>query len=239
MMVVQHGSEMTMDDPVALLRSVTLFAAVNEQTLTRLARRLQRRAYRRNEVIMHRGDPAGALHVIRSGRVKVTLPSEDGDETVLALMTAGDCFGEIAALDGGPRSATVTAVEQTETLALLRDDLLASVRAEPDLALALIETLAARIRRTDAWLEDAYFQDLDTRLARRLVELADEQGRTTPDGIEVAFPLTQSDLAGMLGVTRVSVNRLLGAYQDDHLLRLGRGSFTVLNPDALRRRAGR
>jgi CRP-like cAMP-binding protein len=239
MMDVQHGSETTMDDPVALLRSVTLFAGVNEQTLTRLARRLQRRTYRRNEVIMHRGDPAGALHVIRTGRVKVTLPSEEGDETVLALMTAGDCFGEIAALDGGPRSATVTAVEPTETLALLREELLASVREEPDLALALIATLAARVRRTDAWLEDAYFQDLDTRLARRLVELADEQGRTTPDGIEVAFPLTQSDLAGMLGVTRVSVNRLLGAYQDDRLLRLNRGSFTVLNPDALRRRAGR
>jgi CRP/FNR family transcriptional regulator, cyclic AMP receptor protein len=227
------------DDPAALLRSVALFAGVNEPALTRLARRLQRRTYRRNEVILHRGDPAGALHVIRSGRVKVTLPSEDGDETVITLMGAGDCFGEIAALDGGPRSATVTAVEPTETLALLREDLLACVREEPDLALALIQTLAARLRRTDAWLEDAYFQDLDTRLARRLVELADEQGHPVPDGIEVAFPLTQSDLAGMLGVTRVSVNRLLGVYQDERLLRLNRGSFTILNPDALRRRAGR
>jgi len=238
MMDVQHGSVTIMDDPVELLRSVTLFAGVNEQTLARLARRLQRRTYRRNEVIFHRGDPAGAIHLIRSGRVKVTLPSEEGDETVLTLMGAGECFGEIAALDGEPRSATLTAVEPTETLALLREDLLACVREEPDLALALIQTLAARVRRTDAWLEDAYFQDLDTRLARRLVQLADDQGKATPDGIEVAFPLTQSDLAGMLGVTRVSVNRLLGTYQDDRLLRLNRGSFTVLNPDALRRRAG-
>jgi CRP/FNR family cyclic AMP-dependent transcriptional regulator len=228
-----------MDDPAALLRSVPLLAGVNEQALALLARRLQRRSYRRNEVIFHRGDPAGALHVIRSGRVKVTLPSEEGDETVLLLMGAGDCFGEVAALDGGPRSATMTAVEPTETVALLRDDLLTCVREQPDLALALIQTLAARLRRTDAWLEDSYFQDLDTRLARRLTELAEEQGHATPDGIEVAFPLTQSDLAGMLGVTRVSINRLLGTYQDERLLRLNRGSFTVLDPEALRRRAGR
>lgn len=226
-------------NPAELLQNVSLFAGVNEPALGRLARRLQRRSYRRNEVILHRGDPAGALHIIRTGRVKVTLPSEEGDETVLMLMGSGDCFGEIAALDGGPRSATVTAVEPTETLALLREDLLACVREEPDLALALIQTLATRLRRTDAWLEDAYFLDLDTRLARRLIELAEEQGNPTPDGIEVAFPLTQSDLAGMLGVTRVSVNRLLGAYQDERLLRLNRGSFTILNPDALQRRAGR
>src|SRR3712207_9044949 len=93
------------------LNDVPLFAAVKPEQLAPLAGRLRRRSFRRNEVIMHRGDPAGALHVIRAGRVKITLPSEEGDETVLALLGAGACFGEIAALDGGPRSATVTAVE--------------------------------------------------------------------------------------------------------------------------------
>ena len=225
-------------DLVTLLRGVSLFAGVDEEALTLLADRLRRRTFRRGEVVFHRGDPAGALHIIRSGRVKVTLPSVEGNETLLTLLTAGDCFGEIAALDGGPRSATITAVEPTETLALFREDLLTCAQEQPALALALITTLAGRLRRTDAWLEDAYFQDLDTRLARRLVELADEHGRPTAEGIEVAFPLTQSDLAGMLGVTRVSVNRLLGVYQDAGLLRLGKGSFTVLRSDALRRRAG-
>lgn len=221
------------------LKYVPLFINVRPEQLERLASRLRRRTFRRNEVIFHRGDPAGALYVIRTGRVKITLPSEEGDETVLALLGADDCFGEIAALDGGARSATVTAVEPTEALSLLREDLLAFARENPDFALALISTLAARLRRTDEWLEDAYFSDLDTRMARRLLELTDEHGRPSGDGIEVAFPLTQSDLAGMLGATRVSVNRVLGAYQDAGLLRLGRGSFTVLEPDDLRARAGR
>src|SRR5439155_24060284 len=131
--------------------------------------------------------------------------------------------GEMAALDGGPRSATVTAVEATETFALMRDDLLSFARENSDFALALIITLSNRLRRADEWLEDSYFQDLDTRMARRLIELAEEHGVDTNEGVEVQFPLTQSDLAGMLGATRVSVNRLLGSYQDAQLLRLGKG----------------
>ena len=228
------------EDPVALLRNVPLFARVNERVLALLAARLRRRTYRRNEVIFHRGDPAGALHVIRSGRVKITLPSAEGEEAIITLMGPGDSFGEMAALDANAtRSATVTAIEQTETLALPREDVLAAARAEPDLALALIQELAERLRKTDALLEDAYFQDLDTRLARRLLELAERQGRQTPEGIEVSFPLTQSDLAGMLGVTRVSINRLLSTYQDQRLLRFNRGgTFTILRPDAMRERAG-
>ena len=103
----------------------------------------------------------------------------------------------------------------------------------------MITTLATRLRRADEWLEDAYFADLDTRLARRLLDLALDHGRQTSDGVEVAFPLTQSDLAGMLGATRVSVNRLLGAYQDARIIRLSRGSFTILRLDTLRERAGR
>jgi CRP-like cAMP-binding protein len=227
------------EDGGAVLGGVPLFAAVPPRELADLATRMRRRTFRRGEVIMHRGDPAGALHVIRSGRIKITLPAETGEETVLALLGADACFGEIAALDGLPRSATITAVEPTETLALPRDDLLAFAREHPDFAVTLITTLAARLRRADEWLEDAYFQDLDTRLARRLLDLAEEHGKETADGIEVSVPLTQSDMAGMLGATRVSVNRLLGAYQDARLLRLNRGSYTILRPDAFRQRAGR
>lgn len=228
-----------MDDRVALLRGSMLFADLPDAQLTALAERLRRRTFRRNEVIFHRGDPGGVLYLIREGKVKIHLPSEEGDETVLALLGAGSCFGEIAALDGGPRSATVTAAEPAETFALYRDDLLGFVTGHPDVALALLGTLAARLRRTNEWLEDAYFLDLDQRLARRLDELATEQGHEVADGIEVAFPLTQTDLAGMLGATRVTINRQLGIYQDAGILRLGKGAFTVTNLPALRRRAGR
>jgi CRP/FNR family transcriptional regulator, cyclic AMP receptor protein len=227
------------DDPIAVLRQVPLFAELPDEELTRLASMLRRRTFRRGEVIFHRGDPAGALHIVSAGRVKVSRPSEDGNETVLALMGAGACFGELAALDGGLRSATVTAVEQTETRMLLRDDVVNLARSSPDLAMALVRTLADRIRRTDDWLDDAYFADLDTRLANRLLELAEAHGQETADGVVVHFPLTQSDLAGMLGATRARVNRMLGIYQDAGLLRLGSGTFTILDVDGVEDRAAR
>ena len=229
----------SIEDRVELLRGSTLFAELPEKQLSALAERLRRRAFRRNEVIFHRGDPGGVIHLIRSGTVKIHLPSEEGDETVLNLLGPGSCFGELAALDGEPRSATVTAVEPVETFALMRDDLIATIRETPDLALALLATLAASLRRTNEWLEDAYYMDLDQRLARRLYDMAAEQGRQTADGVEVPLPLTQSDLAALVGATRVTINRQLGIYQDAGLLRLGRGSYTVTNMEGLRRRAGR
>jgi CRP/FNR family cyclic AMP-dependent transcriptional regulator len=227
------------DDRTALLHSSATFSALPPAQTAVLAERLRRRRFRRGEILFHRDDPASALYLIQEGAVKIHLSSEDGDETVLALLGPGSCVGEIAALDGGPRSATATAVEPVEAYTLLRDDLLAFVRENPDVALALLTTVAARLRRTNEWLEDAYVLDLDQRLARRLYEFAEEQGHPTPEGIEVSFPLTQSELAGMLGATRVTINRQLGIFQDAGILRLGKGSFTVLDPDALRRRAGR
>lgn len=224
---------------VEALRAVTIFRGVPDEELEGLVAKLRRRTFKRNEVIMHQGDPAGAIHIIREGQVKVMLDSESGDETVLALLGAGECFGEMAALDGGPRSASVVTVEPTETLMLQREDLLYEVTHRPDFALAIISTLAARLRRVNEWLEDAYFLDLETRMARRLLEMAEERGVPTKEGIEVEMPLTQAELAGMLGATRVSVNRMLAMYQDAGLLRLGRKSFTVLKPAALRRQAGR
>jgi len=222
----------------ALLGGVRLFSGLPPRQLTLLVRRMHPRSYRRGEVVFHQGDPAGSLHVIRRGSVKVTAPTARGTEPVLALLGAGACFGEVAALDGGPRSASVTAVEATETLVLHRDDLWAFVREQPAFAERVILSLVASVRRINTWLEDAYFNDLDTRLARRLNELAATRGQHGDGGVQVSFPLSQSELAGMLGATRASVNALLGSYQDAGLLRLGRGAFTVLRPEELRRRAG-
>lgn len=228
----------TEQEIAALLGGVPLFSGLAPGQLALLAGRMRAHRYRRAEIVFHQGDPAGSLHVIRHGSVKVTAPTARGAEPVLALLGAGACFGEVAALDGGLRSATVTAVEATETLSLHHDDLWALMREQPAFAERVVLTLVASVRRINSWLEDAYFNDLDTRLARRLCELATTRGQHGDGGVQVSFPLSQSELAGMLGATRASVNALLGSYQDAGLLRLGKGSFTVLRPDELRRRAG-
>jgi CRP-like cAMP-binding protein len=157
---------------------------------------------------------------------------------ILAILRPGDLFGEIAALDGGARSATVTATETTETAALSRTDLLEFVRAHPEFALRLISTLAQRLRRVDERLEDAHFLDLDARLAKVMVDLAEDQGSRLPDG-STRVSLTQSELASMIGATRVSANRLLKTFEGAGLVRRGRSAIIITNLEALRFRAGR
>ena len=222
-----------------MLSAATIFRGLPASELDELARRMVPRAYQRGHVIFHRGDPPGSLHFVESGSVKVTLTTDDGKETVVALMGPGACFGEIAALDGSPRSASVTAVEPTSTRALLRDDLIAFIRERPDFALQLIELLASRLRRTDERLEDAYFLDLDGRLARCLLDLCDERGQSTADGVRIPLPLSQSDVAAMLGSTRVSVNKLLGAYQDAGLIVMQTDGIVITDVEGVRRRLDR
>jgi CRP-like cAMP-binding protein len=132
----------------------------------------------------------------------------------------------------------VTAVESTETAALSRTDLLEFVKAHPEFSLRLIATLAQRLRQVDERLEDAHFLDLDARLAKRLVDLTAEQGHAMADGT-VKLSLTQSELASMIGATRVSANRLLKTFEAAGLVRRGRSAILVTNLQALRFRAGR
>ncbi len=227
------------DDIPAALAAAALFQGMLPEDVQSLATMMVNRRYARGDIIMNQGDLPGAVHLVCSGEVKITIANEEGKETLLALLRPGDLFGEIAALDGRSRSATVTAVEATGTAALARQDLLAFVRTHPDFALKLIETLAARLRRIDERLEDAHFLDLDTRFARTLIDLAEQRGAQTSEGVSVGFPLTQSELASMIGATRVSVNRLLGAYQDTGLIRLEKRKMVILDVARLRGRAGR
>src|SRR5438046_8482260 len=111
------------------LARIPLLHDVPAEALGQLLRTVRRRSYHRSEVIFHQGDPGDTLHLVRSGRVKVVLPAETGDEALLAILGPGDCFGELALLDGGPRSASVVAMEPVETLVLGRQDFLVFFRA--------------------------------------------------------------------------------------------------------------
>jgi CRP/FNR family cyclic AMP-dependent transcriptional regulator len=224
-------------DVSGALRSAPLFEGIPPQDIEQIASRMVRRRFSRGDVILSQGGAPGAMHVITRGSVKITISSDDGKEMILAILHPGELFGEIAALDGGARSATVTAIEPTETAALSRSDLLEFVQTHPDFALRLIATLAKRLRLVDERLEDAHFLDLDARMAKILLDLTD-QGQILADG-SVRISLTQSELASMIGATRVSANRLLKTFESAGLVRRGRSAITVTDMRGLRHRAGR
>lgn len=224
---------------IETLRRTPLFVRVSPEALILLARGLRRRRFRRNEVIFHQGDPGDSLHVVAGGAVKIVLPSPEGEEAIIATLRQGDFFGELALLDGAPRSATATALEPTETLVLPRPTLLELLDREVGLRDALLASLAAELRRLTGHVEELHFLDLAGRLAMRLVRLARERDQDASGEVRLDWPYTQSDLAAMIGGTRQSVNRLLSDLVAEGLVRVERETLVITDLERLEARATR
>jgi CRP/FNR family cyclic AMP-dependent transcriptional regulator len=223
-------------DPLAgaALRACPLFAGVSDEALATVGAALRQRRFRRGETIFHAGDPGDALYLVTSGKVKITIPSDDGSEPViLTTIDAGGFFGALALLDGAQRSATAVALDAVEASLLRRDAFDRLLDTEPDLRRALLATLAGEIRRLTAQVEDLHFLDLPGRLARHLLRVIspDAGPLDVPSGEHrLPWPYTQGELAGMIGASRQSVNRLLADFVADGLLRF-EGDVLVI-PDA-------
>jgi CRP/FNR family transcriptional regulator, cyclic AMP receptor protein len=216
------------------LGAIPFFAGLDPEALERVAAGMRSRRFRRGEVIFHIGDPGDALFVLVTGEVKISLPSETGEEAILATLRPGDVFGELALLDGAPRSATATALGASETVVLPRDKFRELIATEAGVRDALLASIAGELRRLTTHVEELHFLDITGRLAARLVRLARDGGTRLPDGgIRLRTSLTQGDLAAMVGCTRQSVNKLLGQFTDDGLIRLEREGIVVIDVDGL------
>jgi CRP-like cAMP-binding protein len=219
----------------ALARCV-LFERVDVDAMDACVACLRTRRYRREETVFHQGDPGDALHVIAAGSVKIVLPSPDaGEPAILATLGPGDFFGELALLDGEPHSASVIALEATETLVLGRADFERLFESEPGLRRALVGSLAGELRRLTGHVEGLHFLDLRERLALRLGSLAGVGPDDAPPAGEVRLDwrYTQSELAGMVGGSRESVNRLLADFVGRGIIRFERDTLVVPEPARL------
>ncbi len=226
---------MPMGSPVLdSLAAIPFFDGMEPPALERLAASMRSRRFRRGEVIFHIGDPGDALFVIVSGEIKIWLPSETGEEAILATLRPGDVFGELALLDGAPRSASATAIMATEAVVLPRDRFRELIATEAGVRDALLASIAGELRRLTRHVEELHFLDITGRLAAHLVRLARDGGTPIEDGaIRLRSNLTQGDLAAMVGCTRQSVNKLLGQFTDDGLVRMERAVIVVTDLDGL------
>jgi CRP-like cAMP-binding protein len=221
------------------LRACGLFTGLDDASFELVAGALRTRRFRRGEVVFHAGDPGDALFVIVAGQVKITLPADDGSEpAILTTVGPGGFFGELALLDGAPRSATAVALDAVETSVLRRDAFDRLVDSEPALRRALLAALAGEIRRLTAQVEDLHFLDLPGRLARHLLRTIGSAGTgdevALPSGEQrLPWPYTQAELAGMIGGSRQSVNRLLADFVAEGLLRFDGEVLVIPDPDRL------
>ncbi|HEV2356335.1 MAG TPA: Crp/Fnr family transcriptional regulator [bacterium] len=199
-----------------------------------MATLFRRRRYKAGEPVFREGDPGTALYVIDSGEVKILLGGAEGKEVILSLLTPGEFFGELALLDGEPRSADAVATVPTELLVLSREDFHRFLREVPTVAVNMLAPLSRRFRRTDRLVHDAAFSDVRTRLTRLLLELGQTRGQAGRGGVVIGSRLTQGDLANMVGATRESVNKCLRSLAEQGLVRHERGHLVLLNVDRLR-----
>jgi CRP/FNR family cyclic AMP-dependent transcriptional regulator len=219
-----------------LLAQIELFSGLAEAELEHLATSLRRRRFAKGQILFFRGDPGQTLYIIESGQVKIVLSSSEGREFSLALLGPMDFFGDLALLDGEPRSADAVAQDTCHLLLLEREDFLRFLEAHPQAAAKLLSVLSRRLRQNAEIVQDAAFLDIAARLARTLLRLTsgDDAGSGAP--LPTKIRMTQTELASMIGATRESVNKWLRFYQRRGWIQYERGTITISRPDALRQR---
>ena len=220
------------------LKEVPLFHSLTAKDTTRLGAVLSRRSLKKGEVVFRKGSEGDALYIVKNGSIKIALPSPDGEEMILALFSRGDFFGEMALVDGMPRSADAVALEPSDLFVLDRKGFLGFLKGNESAIQAILTALSLRLRKTDDLLEDTCFLNISARFAKKLVELAENHGRKEGKAVSIDLDLTQRDLASMVGATRESINKELRILREKGIVCTEGNNILIHNLERLSRRFG-
>jgi CRP/FNR family transcriptional regulator len=221
-------------DPVQLLARVPVFSDLPPGDLQRVAELSHPRRFAGGETVFREGDHSNTCYVVRSGHARAVREHGDGRQIALATFGPGDIFGELAMFDDEVRSATVEAVDEVETLAILGPDMRRLMLQRPELAVALAGALSRRLRATNERLSSQSFQTVQSRVANVLAQLVEQARAEGVDADEVPITATQVDVAMLAGSSRESASRFLASLERAGVISQGRGRLVVLDPDALK-----
>jgi CRP/FNR family cyclic AMP-dependent transcriptional regulator len=214
---------------VAFLRSLPLFSGLTGDELRFLAGEAQMREYEAGTIIFHAGEQGYTCHIIVKGKVRVYVIGEEGRELSVSIFGPGEIVGEMALFEDLPRSASVEAIEPTTTLELHQNVLLHGLEHSPTLARSLLRALSARLRHMTEEAEGLASLTVSDRLILRLRRLAEWSGRPVTDGVRITLPMTQQELAALVGTSRESVNRALATLRRQGKVRLDNGWIILLD----------
>ncbi len=219
---------------ITFLKGTPLFADLTKSQLAAIAPDMVPRRFQPGEIIFHEGDSGQFLYLVQSGQVRIFVNGLDGSETSVILFgKPGDMFGELAVIDGLTRSASAVALNETILLTMSREDFRRHMRQCPRLALNFMKVLSHRVRYNTRQMDSLATLDVSKRLARKLLELAQNYGRVTPNGVCINMTLTQSHLASLIGATRESANKCLRNFRRRGWIQTRPGQILILDPDAL------
>jgi CRP/FNR family transcriptional regulator len=219
------------ESTVGLLRSVPLFAELEEDELERFSRVAVPRSYPEGTRVFHEGDHSDACYIVKSGTFRVTREHPDGRAITLATLGSGDIVGELAMLDGEVRSASVeTLGGEGELLALPASDVRSLLERHPEITVKFVAALTRRLRAANERISRQSFQTVPSRVAGVLSQMVAEEGE---DGRQVTIRMNQADLAQLAGTSRESVSRFLADLERSGVVKAGRGQVTILEPAKL------
>jgi CRP-like cAMP-binding protein len=220
-------------DKRKLLSGSSLFCELSPDELDTLAAVAEPRRFEARQIIIEQGSRGTEMYALWHGKLKVARNTDDGREVTLAILEAGDVFGELAMLDGGARTATVETLEACELLILRRNDVIGFLENHPKVMRQLIQELCARLRSVDEKVQDTLFLPLAPRLGKALKALAEQHGDASGNGIRIDLKLTQQEIANLVGASRESVNKQLNAWQEAGMVQMEGGYIALLMPEQL------
>jgi CRP-like cAMP-binding protein len=225
-----------MISPKEALKTVPLFSSLTDKELESLGKVAFVREYDKNEMIIHKHDEGDTFFSLIGGRVKVVLADDEGKEFIVGILQPNEFFGELALLDGEPRSASVVAIDKTEVLVVRRDDFLRLFTTNPEMAKKVIAVLGKRLRNANEHIESLAFLDVCGRLARILLDMGGESGKEVEAGIEISVTHSRTELANLVGTTRETLTRALKTLETMGYIRIRKNTFIITNTMGLKNR---
>ncbi len=216
------------------LRNVPIFTDLSDSDLTKISTKMVSREYEKGQIILLEESMGETFFIITRGTVKVTRLSDDGREVILAILGESDFFGEMSLLDGEGRSANIVANENAEVMTLSRRDFLECLESYPKIAIALLEELAVRLRKSDQQIESLSLSDSEQRIGITLIRLAEERGTIKRGNVIVHNLPFQQDIANMAGTSRETVSRTLKLLEDKKLVKRDGSDITIYNFSAFK-----
>lgn len=190
-------------------KKISIFENMPDELLREISAKVSNKFLKKDETLFFKGDIGDALYIIKKGKIKISIPTEEGEELIISIFSDGDFFGELSLLDKAPRFADAVAITDTELLVLRRDVFYTYLFERKQAIEAIMSTLCKRLRKTDDFLADLCYTSVPKRLVKTLIELSERFGKKFDEKIILDLEITQSDLGAMLGVTRETVNREL------------------------------
>jgi CRP/FNR family transcriptional regulator, cyclic AMP receptor protein len=215
-----------------LFKRSPLFSCLGDKETDAMLAHAHTTLYEAGDEIFAKGDPGNSMMAVLKGRVQISAPSPDGRQMVLTIMHEGEVFGEIALIDGKERTADATALTDCELLVVPRHPFLELMERRPELAVGLLVVLCERLRRTNEQVEDLAFLDLETRIAKTLLRLAQEE-ENVQTAARLGVKISQRALGELVGGSRESVNKHLQDWKRSGIIEIEKGSIVICDADAL------